>query len=198
MNNKFHQIYENSIKKPEEIITHHFLDCLAIVPYIEGKNILDVIVAMEKIAGLERIRISSIEPTTIPIELMEMMTEDSKLCRYLHIPIQSASDSVLKDMQRKYSYQEFADFILKVKSMNSDIKEWPRELQPNLKKRAEMWTLYRANRKKEREKIDGQETEAAKRANEHKNLMGQKDSLKFSRQLLDLPIHAFRLLVQQS
>ncbi len=31
-----------SIKKPEEIITHHFLDCLAIVPYIEGKNILDV------------------------------------------------------------------------------------------------------------------------------------------------------------
>ena len=70
--------------------------------------------------------------------------------------------------------------IKSFKSMNSDIKEWPRELQPNLKKRAEMWTVYRANRKKEREKIDGQETEAAKRANEHKNLMGQKDSLKFS------------------
>ena len=69
--------------------------------------------------------------------------------------------------------------IKSFKSMNSDIKEWPRELQPNLKKRAEMWTLYRANRKKEREKIDGQDSQAAKTANEEKNLMGRKDSLKF-------------------
>ena len=70
--------------------------------------------------------------------------------------------------------------IKNFKTSKSNIQEWPRELQPNLKKRAEMWTLYRANREKERKKLEGQDTRAAKTANEHKNLMGRKDSLKFS------------------
>ena len=76
----------------------------------EGKGILDVIDDLKKIEGLKRIRISSIEPTTAPFELIERMGE-GKLCRYLHIPLQSGSDEILKSMQRKYSKKEFADFI---------------------------------------------------------------------------------------
>lgn len=78
----------------------------------QGKTILHVIDALEKIDGLERIRISSIEPTTVPFELIERMGK-TKLCRYLHIPLQSGSDETLNAMQRKYTREEFADFILK-------------------------------------------------------------------------------------
>ncbi|MCA9393017.1 MAG: tRNA (N(6)-L-threonylcarbamoyladenosine(37)-C(2))-methylthiotransferase MtaB [Candidatus Omnitrophica bacterium] len=72
---------------------------------------MDVINALEDISGLERIRISSIEPTTIPRELFSRMNKTSKLCRHLHIPLQSGSDAVLAAMQRKYTLAEFAEFV---------------------------------------------------------------------------------------
>lgn len=77
-------------------------------------SFMDVINAMEQIDGLARIRISSIEPTTIPFELIRKMSTKSKLCRYLHIPLQSGSDPVLKAMKRKYTVSEFSDFVLSV------------------------------------------------------------------------------------
>lgn len=78
----------------------------------QQKTILDVLDKLEKIDGLARIRISSIEPTTIPVELIRRMGK-TKLCRYLHIPLESGSNHILKTMQRKYTTQEFADFIIR-------------------------------------------------------------------------------------
>lgn len=80
----------------------------------QGKSLMDVIDALEKIDGIARIRISSIEPSTISMEIVERMSRGSKLCRHLHIPLQSGSDLVLKAMRRKYSVSEYADFIWKV------------------------------------------------------------------------------------
>lgn len=76
-----------------------------------GKDLNDVIDALEQIAGIERIRISSIEPTTIPFSLIEKMAKATKLCRYLHIPLQSGSNAILKAMQRKYTIEEFSQFV---------------------------------------------------------------------------------------
>ncbi len=87
----------------------------------EHKKIMDVIEALERIDGLCRIRISSIEPTTIPRELFQRMAQGSKLCRYLHVPLQSGSDVILKKMKRKYSIQEFQDFIGNVKKVVPEI-----------------------------------------------------------------------------
>jgi len=78
-----------------------------------NNTIIDVIDALEQIDGLERIRISSIEPTTIPFELIKKMAKTSKLCRHLHIPLQSGSDPILKLMKRKYTVEQFRDFICK-------------------------------------------------------------------------------------
>ncbi|MCK5259913.1 MAG: tRNA (N(6)-L-threonylcarbamoyladenosine(37)-C(2))-methylthiotransferase MtaB [Candidatus Omnitrophica bacterium] len=75
------------------------------------KTIIDVIDALEQINGLKRIRISSIEPTTISFELIKKMTKPTKLCRHLHIPLQSGNDQILKKMRRKYSVEEFGRFI---------------------------------------------------------------------------------------
>ena len=77
----------------------------------QNKDMLDVIDALEQIDGLERIRISSIEPTTIPHTLIKKMAGRSKLCRYLHIPMQSGHNAILTSMKRKYTVEEFAKFI---------------------------------------------------------------------------------------
>ena len=80
----------------------------------ENKTLPDVIEALEKIQSLRRIRISSVEPSTIPYAVIERMKGGSKLCRHLHIPMQSGSDAVLRSMHRNYSAKEFADFIYTV------------------------------------------------------------------------------------
>lgn len=89
--------------------------------YFKGKTIADVISELEKIDGLWRIRISSIEPTTIPGSILERMAENNKLCRYLHIPIQSGSDSVLRAMKRNYSVSEYVRFINRAYDMIADV-----------------------------------------------------------------------------
>ncbi|MBP9854650.1 MAG: tRNA (N(6)-L-threonylcarbamoyladenosine(37)-C(2))-methylthiotransferase MtaB [Candidatus Omnitrophica bacterium] len=80
----------------------------------QSYSFMDVINALEQVDGLERIRISSIEPTTIPFDLIKKMSSRSKLCRYLHVPLQSGSDAVLTAMKRKYSVAEFSEFIHRV------------------------------------------------------------------------------------
>lgn len=77
------------------------------------KTIIDVIDALEQIEDLERIRISSIEPTTISLELVTKMAKQTKLCRHLHIPLQTGNNKLLKMMRRKYSVEEFGNFVQK-------------------------------------------------------------------------------------
>ena len=77
----------------------------------QNKTMMDVLKALNELDGLERIRISSIEPTTIPLDIFNYMNNSHKLCRYLHIPLQSGSDDVLKEMKRLYSRDEFINFI---------------------------------------------------------------------------------------
>jgi threonylcarbamoyladenosine tRNA methylthiotransferase MtaB len=79
----------------------------------DGLSLADVIRLLESIPGLDRIRISSIEPTTISDELLERMAGPSKLCRYLHVPLQSGNDGILRAMNRRYTAQEYARFIEK-------------------------------------------------------------------------------------
>jgi len=79
----------------------------------KNKNIADIIKELINITAIERIRISSIEPTTIPHEILTIMAQSRKLCRHLHIPIQSGDDEILKLMNRKYSTKDFTDFIIK-------------------------------------------------------------------------------------
>ena len=74
-------------------------------------TILDVVKQLETIDGIKRIRISSIEPTTVPEALITKMgQEESALCRYLHLPIQSGSDTILDAMRRKYTVAEYTRF----------------------------------------------------------------------------------------
>ncbi len=87
----------------------------------EGRSLDDVIGLLEDVPGLARIRISSIEPTTISDRLLERMAGPSKLCRYLHVPLQSGDDGILAAMNRRYQAKEYAAFIEKAVRMVPDL-----------------------------------------------------------------------------
>ncbi|MDD5476615.1 MAG: MiaB/RimO family radical SAM methylthiotransferase [Candidatus Omnitrophica bacterium] len=79
------------------------------------KNIVDVIKVLEKIEGLSRIRLSSIEAGDISPRLIKCLEGSRKFCRHLHIPIQSGDDYILKRMNRKYTRQKYQDLINRLK-----------------------------------------------------------------------------------
>jgi threonylcarbamoyladenosine tRNA methylthiotransferase MtaB len=76
-----------------------------------GLDLVGLISHLEAIEGLERIRISSIEPTTITNTLLDRMASSSKLCPYLHIPLQSGDDAILSSMNRPYNVDEYRQLI---------------------------------------------------------------------------------------
>ncbi|MDD5108879.1 MAG: MiaB/RimO family radical SAM methylthiotransferase [Candidatus Omnitrophica bacterium] len=79
-------------------------------------DLVDVINALEKIKGLERIRLSSIEARDVSFGLINCFRNSSKLCRHLHIPIQSGDNRILKLMNRKYSREKYSNLIDRLKS----------------------------------------------------------------------------------
>lgn len=69
----------------------------------------------ERVVGLKRIRISSIEASQITDEVIEVLDQSDKIVRHLHIPLQSGSNTVLKRMRRKYTMEFFAERLTKLK-----------------------------------------------------------------------------------
>ncbi|MDM5199769.1 tRNA (N(6)-L-threonylcarbamoyladenosine(37)-C(2))-methylthiotransferase MtaB [Fictibacillus enclensis] len=70
----------------------------------------------EKVEGLKRLRISSIEASQITDEVIEVMNRSDKVVPHLHIPLQSGSNTVLQRMRRKYTMELFAERITKLKN----------------------------------------------------------------------------------
>ncbi len=86
-----------------------------------GHDLLGVLQALDPVDGLERLRISSIEPTTVPEAVVEWMATSSKLCPYLHVPVQSGDDQVLQRMKRHYTRAEFVAFVERVVTRVPDV-----------------------------------------------------------------------------
>ena len=102
---------ENMIEKGvKEII----LTGVNIGTYQSNDNdFISLIENLGKLPGLERLRISSIEPTTIPRELFKLMADNQHcLTPYLHVPMQSGCDKILSLMRRKYQLEEMREFFL--------------------------------------------------------------------------------------
>jgi len=87
----------------------------------QNVDLLGLIAQLEAIEGLDRIRISSIEPTTIPHGLLEYMKSSHTLCRFLHVPLQSGDGTILKAMNRRYSIQEYQEAMELACSMIPDV-----------------------------------------------------------------------------
>ncbi|WP_394670654.1 tRNA (N(6)-L-threonylcarbamoyladenosine(37)-C(2))-methylthiotransferase MtaB [Halosquirtibacter xylanolyticus] len=82
-----------------------------------GESFLDLIKALDKVDGIERIRISSIEPNLLTDEVIEYASISNKIAPHFHIPLQAGNNHVLELMKRKYKREVFESRVLKIKSL---------------------------------------------------------------------------------
>ncbi|MEI6507552.1 MAG: tRNA (N(6)-L-threonylcarbamoyladenosine(37)-C(2))-methylthiotransferase MtaB [Bacteroidota bacterium] len=82
-----------------------------------NETFYDLLKAFEKVDGLERLRISSIEPNLLTDEIIELAAVSSKIVPHFHIPLQSGSDKLLKTMRRKYDTALYTSRIEKIKQL---------------------------------------------------------------------------------
>lgn len=80
-----------------------------------NENLFGLLKELEEIEGLERIRISSIEPNLITYEMIDHIKTSKKILPHFHIPLQSGSDEMLIKMKRKYERSVFGDKVKYIK-----------------------------------------------------------------------------------
>ena len=85
-----------------------------------GTPFLELLRALDNVKGLERIRVSSIEPNLLTRETVDFILRSGKFCRHFHIPLQSGSDAILKRMHRRYLTREFRELIEYIKGQDTD------------------------------------------------------------------------------
>ena len=76
---------------------------------------------IEKIKGLERIRFMTSHPKDLSDELIEVMSKSKKICKHLHLPVQSGSSRILKKMNRHYDKEHYLELAEKIKKAVPDI-----------------------------------------------------------------------------
>ena len=85
-----------------------------------GERFVDLVKALDNVAGIQRYRISSLEPDLASDELIDYCAQSRAFMPHWHIPLQSGSDTVLKLMHRHYDRQLFADKIRRIKEVMPD------------------------------------------------------------------------------
>lgn len=85
-----------------------------------GEKFIDLVKALDRVEGVSRYRISSLEPDLLADELIDYCASSNAFMPHFHIPLQSGSDTVLKLMHRHYDVQLFADKIKRIKEKMPD------------------------------------------------------------------------------
>ncbi|MBC7556341.1 MAG: tRNA (N(6)-L-threonylcarbamoyladenosine(37)-C(2))-methylthiotransferase MtaB [Chryseobacterium sp.] len=120
---------ENVVKNAKEIsqknIKEIVLTGVNIGDYGKGEfgnkthehTFLELISALDLVEGIERIRISSIEPNLLKDECIDLVAQSKSFVPHFHIPLQSGSDDLLKKMKRRYLTKLYSERILKIKDV---------------------------------------------------------------------------------
>ena len=85
-----------------------------------GETFLDLVKALDEVEGVERYRISSIEPNLLTDEIIDFVASSRRFMPHFHIPLQSGCDEVLKLMRRRYDTDLFASKVRRIKSEMPD------------------------------------------------------------------------------
>lgn len=115
---------EAIIREIEQLVADGVVEIMLLGQNVNsyGKNLVnpisfsELLQQIEKIEGLERIRFMTSHPKDLSDNLIQVMKHSTKICRHLHLPVQSGSSRILKEMNRRYtkeSYLELADRIRK-------------------------------------------------------------------------------------
>ncbi len=84
-------------------------------------NLMQLLERVHEVEGIERIRMSSIEPVVVTDEFIETLKRLPKVCHHFHLSLQSGSQTVLKRMNRKYTKEEYLESVHKLQSLWPDV-----------------------------------------------------------------------------
>ena len=87
----------------------------------ENIGLIDLLEAINKIDGIERIRLSSIEPNIIDEEFVKRLSKLEKICPHFHLSLQSGCDEILKRMNRKYTTKKYKEAVDLLRSYFPDV-----------------------------------------------------------------------------
>lgn len=88
---------------------------------LDHYSFYDLLVDLTKIEGLKRLRISSIETSQIPEEMVDLIASSQVIVDHLHVPLQSGCDATLKRMNRKYNCEEYYHKLMTIKEKIPDM-----------------------------------------------------------------------------
>lgn len=86
-------------------------------PKAERENFYSLVKELEKVEGIERFRISSIEPNLLTNEIIEFVSKSKKFMPHFHIPLQSGSNTILGMMRRRYKRELYAERVALIKEL---------------------------------------------------------------------------------
>lgn len=87
----------------------------------EDISLIDLLEEINKINGIERIRLGSLEPTIINEEFLERLSKLEKVCHHFHLSLQSGCDETLKRMNRKYTTKQFEKVVNLLRNTYKDV-----------------------------------------------------------------------------
>jgi len=103
----------------------------------EGAAFADLLLAVAEVTGIERVRFTSPHPKDFPRRLLHAIAGNPKLCKHIHLPVQSGSDRVLDRMRRTYTRAEYLELVAEIRraipevSLSTDvIAGFPGETEP--------------------------------------------------------------------
>ena len=88
---------------------------------LENYRLIDLLEEINKIEGIERIRLGSIEPLLITEEFVERLKKLEKICHHFHLSLQSGCDETLKRMNRRYTTEEFINIVKILRNTYKDV-----------------------------------------------------------------------------
>ena len=84
-------------------------------------RLIDLLEELNKIEGIERIRLGSLEPLLITDEFLERLSKLQKICHHFHLSLQSACNDTLKRMNRRYTIEQFKEITKKLRKVYDDV-----------------------------------------------------------------------------
>ena len=120
---------EEIIKEIKELVADGVVEIMLLGQNVNsyGKNLehpitfAQLLKQVDEIEGLERIRFMTSHPKDLSDELIDVMTHSKKVCRQLHLPLQSGSSRLLKIMNRHYTKESYLELVAKIKKAMPDI-----------------------------------------------------------------------------
>ena len=117
------------LREIEQLVTDGVVEVMLLGQNVNsyGKNLdepvtfAELLREVEKIEGLKRIRFMTSHPKDLSDELIQVMKESKKICRHLHLPLQSGSTEILQKMNRHYTREQYLELVQRIRREIPDI-----------------------------------------------------------------------------